>query len=559
MGFPRCVRDSFANRPPLASIAMETTSRAAGFASTWQPLRRPEFRAVFFGVLCMHTATWVNQVGGATLMSTLTPSPLMTALVQTAASVPVVLLGLPAGAIADLVDRRRWMMAIQLGMLLAALLALAFVAFSGLSPLALLLLTGLVGVGLALQSPAAQAVYGEVVPRDELPMAMALGSMSFNMSRIVGPALAGAVLGLAGAVGLYATLALCSALVLVSLTRWRSHAERSRVAPERLWSALRGGMRYVRHSPECHRPLVHTFVYMTCGSAAWALLPVLARDAYQLGAQGYGLLLGAFGIGGLAGVFLMPMVRARLSLPRIVVASTSIFALVTAVLALATPLALTLIALLVGGAVWMIGATLMYAALQDTLPDWVRARGLSIYNLVYFTAMAGGAALWGALTAPVGTRGALGVAALCMAAAAVAFTRWPLHPSTAIHTRATTSLYGTDMPPEPFAPGEDDGPLIVQISYQVRPECTDDFLRAADVVGHSCRRNGALFWRLFREIDSPGLYVERYMLDSWLDHTRHLDRTTATDLAMRDRLKQFLVAGSEPVIRHQLAETLSQD
>ncbi|RYY55239.1 MAG: MFS transporter, partial [Comamonadaceae bacterium] len=323
--------------------------------------------------------------------------------------------------------------------------------------------------------------------------------------------------------------------------------------------ALRGGMRYVRHSPECHRPLLHTFIYMTCGSAAWALLPVLARDAYQLGAQGYGLLLGAFGIGGLAGVFLMPAVRSRLSLPRIVVASTAVFATVTAVLALAAPLQITLVALLVGGAVWMIGATLMYAALQDTLPDWVRARGLSIYNLVYFTAMAGGAALWGALTAPVGTRGALGVAALCMAGAAVAFTRWPLHPSTASHIRAATSLYGTDMPPEPLAAGADDGPLIVQISYHVRPECTEEFLRSARAVGHSCRRNGALFWRLFREIDSPHLYVERYMLDSWLDHTRHLDRTTATDLALRERLRQFLMPGREPVIRHQLAEALPED
>ncbi len=530
-----------------------------GLSSTWQPLRRAEFRAVFFGVLCMHTATWVNQVGGATLMSTLTPSPLMTALVQTAASLPVVLLGLPAGAIADLVDRRRWMMAIQVGMLTAALLALVFVAFSGLSPTALLLLTILVGIGLALQAPAAQAVYGEVVPREELPTAMALGSMSFNMSRIVGPALAGAVLGIAGAVGLYATLALCSALVLVSLTRWRSHGERSRVPPERLWSALRGGMRYVRHSPDCHRPLLHTFVYMSCGSAAWALLPVLARDAYNLGTQGYGLLLGAFGIGGLAGVFLMPPVRRRLSLPRIVVASTAIFAVVTAVLALAAPLAVTLAALLIGGAVWMIGATLMYAALQDTLPDWVRARGLSIYNLVYFTAMAGGAALWGLLTAPVGTRGALGAAALCMGAAAVAFTRWPLHPSTANHIRAATSLYGDEPPPGSTRPDAGDGPLIVQISYLVRPECVDEFLQAAHEVGRSCRRNGALFWRLFREIDTPDLYVERYMLDSWLDHTRHLDRTTATDLALRHRMKAFLAPGRDPVIRHQLAESLPGD
>lgn len=530
-------------------------------ASTWQPLRRPEFRAVFSGVLCMHTATWVNQVGGATLMSALTPSPLMTALVQTAASLPVVLLGLPAGAIADLVDRRRWMMGIQIGMLAAALVAALVVALGALSPAVLLMLTGLVGIGLALQAPAAQAVYGEVVPREELAVAMALGSMSFNLSRVVGPALAGAVLGVAGGIGLYGTLALCSGLAMVSLTRWRSRGERSRLAPERLWSALRGGMRYVRHSPDCHRPLLYTLVYMSCGSAAWALLPVLARDAYHLGSGGYGLLLGSFGIGGLTGVVLMPAVRERLSLPRIVVASTAVFATVTALLAFAGPLPLTLLALLAGGAAWMIGATLMYAALQETLPDWVRARGLSIYNLIYFSAMAGGAALWGVLTAPIGTRGALGTAAVCMAAAAVGFWRWPLHPSSASHERASALLYGGDtyggeMPTDLVGADARGSPLMVQISYRVQADHVADFLLAAREVGRSCRRNGAVFWRLFKEIDTPHLYVERYMLDSWLDHTRHLDRTTATDRALREHLARFLEPGFEPVVRHQLVEDL---
>lgn len=527
-------------------------------ASTWQPFRRAEFRAVFFGVLCMHTATWVNQVGGATLMSTLTPSPLMTALVQTAASLPVVLLGLPAGAIADLVDRHRWMRAIQFGMLAAASIAFVVAMTGALTPAVLLMLTVLVGIGLALQAPAAQAVYGEVVPRAELAGALALGSMSFNMSRIIGPALAGLVLGAAGAMGLYATLALCSALVLFSLTRWRSKSERSLVPPERLWSALRGGMRYVRHSPDCHRPLLHTLVYMSCGSAAWALLPVLARDVYGLGSQGYGLLLGSFGIGGLVGVFALRPVRTRLSLPNIVVLSTATFACVTALLAIAGPLLLTLAALVIGGAAWMIGGTLMYAALQDTLPDWVRARGLSMYNLVYFTAMAGGAVVWGVLTGPVGTRGALGAAAACMALAAVAFVRWPLHPSVASHNRAATLLYSGETPFDLVDPEADDSPLMVQISYQVRPECVAEFLSAAREVKLSCRRNGAIFWRLFREIDTPHLFVERYMLDSWLDHTRHLDRTTATDRALRERLIECLLPGTEPVVRHQLVEDLPE-
>ncbi|MDQ8000375.1 MAG: MFS transporter [Pseudomonadota bacterium] len=528
----------------------------SGAGSSWAPLRRRDFRAVFAGVLFMHTTNWLNQVGGATLMSTLTPSPLMTALVQTAASLPVVFLGLPAGAIADLVDRRRWMMRIQAGMLASLACAIAFVLLGALTPASLLLLTLVVGIGLALQTPASQAVYTEVVPREELPEAMALGSMSFNLSRIVGPALAGAVIGLAGALGLYLALALCCGFILFSLTRWRAHGERGSSAPERLWSALRGGMRYVRHSPDCHRPLLYTLVYMSCGSAAWALLPVLARDAYGLGAQGYGLLLGAFGAGGVAGVFLMPRVRARVGLPRIVVGSTALFAAVTGTLAWAVPLPLALAALVIGGGAWMIGATLMYTALQDTLPDWVRARGLSIYNLVYFTAMAGGAALWGLLTAPIGTRGALGVAAGCMGAAAWIFTRIPLHPSTLRLHRAPASHEADPLAfPEP-PPADDQGPLIVQISYRVRPDCSADFLAAAREVQRSCRRNGALLWRLFRETGTPDLYVERYMLDSWLDHTRHLDRTTATDRALRERLERYLQPGTRPIVRHQFVQAL---
>ncbi|MEJ8859790.1 MFS transporter [Variovorax robiniae] len=525
--------------------------------STWQPLRSREFRAVFFGVLCTHTATWVNQVGAATLMSSLTPVPLMTALVQTAASLPVVLLGLPAGAIADLVDRRLWMRAVQFGMLIVASLAFIVSMLGGTSPVVLLVLTMLVGAGLALQAPAAQAVYGEVVPREELTEALALGSMSFNLSRVLGPALAGVVLGMAGATGLYATLALCSALVLVSLTRWRSRKEISRVAPERLWSALRGGLRYVRHSPDCHRPLLHTFTYTSSGSAAWALLPVLARDVYGLGAQGYGLLLGSFGLGGLVGVLVMGRVRQRWPLQRIMFVSTAAFAAVTAILAMAAPAGVTLAALLIGGTAWMIGATLMYTALQDTLPGWVRARGLSFYNLIYFTAMAGGAAVWGILTGPIGTRGALGAAALCMGMVSCAFVSWPLRPATASLIRATAPLYDGATPSDRFAFESRNGPLMVQISYRVRPECNSEFLQIARDVGLSCRRNGAIFWRLFREIESPELYVERYMLDSWLDHTRHLDRTTATDRELRERLARCLIAGSEPLVRHQLVEDLA--
>ncbi|HSV36315.1 MAG TPA: MFS transporter, partial [Ramlibacter sp.] len=254
--------------------------------SAWQPFARREFRAVWASTLVVHLANWMHQVGAASLMATLTPSPTMVALVQTAASLPAVLLGLPAGALADMVERRQWLIFTQLWLCCGAAIAAAAIAWGGVGPWSLLALTMLIGAGFALQMPASQAVIGEVVPPVELPAALVLAGLSFNISRVAGPFLAGLLIGVAGGASVYAALCLCSVGVLVFLVRWPGVPRAGDRPAERLWPALLTGVRYVRQAPQARVALMHTLVFMSCGSAAWALLPVVARDSYGLGAGG---------------------------------------------------------------------------------------------------------------------------------------------------------------------------------------------------------------------------------------------------------------------------------
>jgi MFS family permease len=393
--------------------------------SAWYPLRHRDFRGLWGCSLAVHLANWMQQVGAASLMSTLTPTPAMTALVQTAASLPAVLLGLPAGAMADLIERRRWLIFTQSLILAVAVLTVPVAAGGLLDPWSLLAVTALLGVGFALHAPASQAVVSEVVPRAELPLALALGGVSYNISRVAGPALAGVLITLGGGAAVYAAVALCCLSMLSFLRGWPGVPRPAGASVERPWAALRSGLRHARDTPAYQRQLLHIVVFMACGSATWALLPVLARDAYGFSGGGYGLLLGAFGVGGVCGVFLIAPLRSRPP-HRIVALSTLGFAIVPALLAWPAPLWLSLPALVWGGAAWICGASTIYAALQGGLPDGMRSRGLSIYNLAYFGAMAGGAALWGALTAPLGTPLTMAASALATSLAAAWHWRTPL-------------------------------------------------------------------------------------------------------------------------------------
>jgi len=399
-------------------------------SSVWQPLRQPEFRALWGGSLAVHLANWMQQVAAASMMATLTQAPMMTALVQTAASLPAVLLSLPAGAMADRIDRRRWLMFTQSLILLGALATVTVTAANLLTPWGLFGLTLLLGTGFALHAPAAQAVIGDVVTRADLPMALALGGVSYNISRVLGPAIAGSLIATRGGAAVYVAVALCCLAMLAFLKGWGGVPRRDTELPQSLWAAVLQGMRHAQQTPAFRGQLTHVLVFIACGSATWALLPVLVRDTYPLVHGGYGLLLGAFGVGGVLGVFLLQPVRSRWPAHRVVALSALGFAPVPALLAWPVPLEAALLVVVWGGAAWLCGASTLYTALQTTLPDWVRSRGIAIYNLVYFGAMAGGSAGWGALTVPLGTRPVLLIASATALLTAAWHARVPLDDGT---------------------------------------------------------------------------------------------------------------------------------
>lgn len=527
-------------------------------AAAWQPLKRPVFRGLWAASASGHFANWMQQVGAAALMATLTPSPMMTALVQTAASLPSVLLGLPAGAAADLFERRRWLMFTQCWLMASAALATGLLLADAVSPLGLLGLTLLLGTGFALQAPASQAVIGEVVPRAEVPAALALGSLGFNVSRILGPALAGVLIGLAGGRAVYATVALCYVVALWLVWRWEGARRHGSLPPEDLLSALRSGVRFVRHTPQCLRTLQLSSVFMICGSGTWALLPLVARDLYGTGAGGYGLMMGAFGVGGVLSIIVLPAVRGRWPAHRTVAGSALGFGLVTLALAGAWPLALVLPALALGGVAWALASNTLYTVVQLALPDWVRARGVSINNLVYFFGMAGGAVLWGGVSSLFGLRWALALIALAMAATALWCRQRVIelgHHEPGPDALPDASLAGLDGLCACME--ADEGEMVlVQHVYRVRTEDAAAFLQAAEAAGLAIKRNGARFWRLYRDLQQPGTFVERYAVDSLRELRRQQSRLTPDDQERRRRVRDFLVPGSAPTVHYFAAQRL---
>ncbi|HEV2764786.1 MAG TPA: MFS transporter, partial [Pyrinomonadaceae bacterium] len=356
--------------------------------SAWSPLRIASFRALWLAAVASNVGTWMHNVGGEWLMTTLSPTPLVVALMQTAETAPTFLMALPAGALADIVDRRRLLLAAQ-GWMLAAAVALAVCTILGVTtPAVLLLLTFALGLGAALNAPAWQAIMPELVGREELPAAVSLNSVAFNIARALGPALGGLVVAASGPWAVFLLNSVSFLGIIVVLYRWRREATESISPTERLLGAMRAGLRYARHAPELRNVLIRTGVFAACASALWAMLPLLARRELGLGAVGYGLLLGGLGFGAIGGAFVLPLARRRLSLNQTVVAGTVLFASATAGLAFTRSYALLWLAMAAGGLAWMASVSSFNTSVQTVVPAWVRARALALYLLVFFGSLA---------------------------------------------------------------------------------------------------------------------------------------------------------------------------
>jgi predicted MFS family arabinose efflux permease len=518
--------------------------------SMWSPLRRPVFRSVWTAWVVSSTGIWMQIAGAAWLMTSLTPSPLLVALMQTATSLPVFLVGLPAGALADIVDRRKLLLATQTWIVLCAL-TLGLLTLAGLvSAWTLLAFTFLMGLGAALTAPAWQAMPPDLVEREELQPAIALIAGGFHAAQAVGPAIAGVVVASVGPAGAFLLNAVSYIPMLRAILRWRPARSAGDTPPEDMLGASVAGIRYVRDAPALQAVLVRIGVFTFGASALWSLLPVVARRDLGLDPTGYGIVLGSLGFGAVCGVLVLPRLRRSLSLDGLTAAASLVFAgatLAAAHLRFAPLVALTTAA---GGVGWLVVMSCVGFAAQIAAPGWVRARAMAVYQLVFQGLLGTGSLLWGALAQQFGTATSLTIAALALAGGVVAARRWPLRQVQRLDLTPSGHWPG---PRVALTPEPEDGPVLVTVEYRVPAERADDFLAAMDEMRRFRRREGAVRWDLFRDLGDPDRYLETFLVVSWGEHLRQHARVTVEDQAIEARAFSFLQPGVQPVAAHLIA------
>jgi len=493
----------------------------------------------------------MHEVGAGWLMTSLSSSPSIVALVSAAGTFPVMLLALPAGAIADILDRRRLLIAAQ-GYFIVVIGALALLAALGImTPWLLLAFTFAVGVGTALTMPAWSAIVPELVPADELPAAIALNSIGINISRAIGPAIAGVLVAAVGPWLVFALDALSCLGILAVLLRWRREPRKSELPAERFFSAIRVGLRFITHTRALQAVLIRGAAFFLFASATWSLFPLVVRQELGRGPEAYGVLLACIGVGAVAGAMLLPRVREKVSRNVQVAGATVLYALAALTLAHVPNLGLLAVAMLMTGVAWIAILAALQVSAQLTLPDWVRARGLAAYVIVFMGGMAFGSVLWGQIATAIGIPAALTAAAAGMVIAIGLTWRFRL-----IDGHAPDFSPAMEWPTPLIAetPEPDSGPVMVTIEYVVDPATRAEFVAAMRDVREMRRRNGAFFWALFHDAAEPTRYLESFMDESWTEHLRQHERASVVDRDVQRRANRFLAAGQSTKSTHWLAD-----
>jgi MFS family permease len=415
----------------------------------------------------------------------------------------------------------------------------------------LLVFTFAIGVGTAFNAPAWQAIVPEIVPREALPSAVALNSAGINLARAIGPALGGLIVARFGPQAAFGLNALSFIGVIVVLYRWRREKPFNRLPAEHLFGAMVAGLRYARYATGFRNVLGRAFLFVFPASALWGLLPLLARQELNLSASGYGILLGAVGLGAVSGAYFMPRLRKKIALDKLTTGATVIYAMVLLALAMLRHVPLMVIVMFISGAMWITMLTALNVSAQSLAAGWVRARVLSVYLIVFFGSMAIGSIIWGALA------NVLTMTPVFLIAAAVAFVgtianRWlPL-----------ASTEGIDLSPSLHWPTpnfeipteNDKRPALVTVEYQIDPSEKAKFRSVMHLLRASRLRDGAIQWNLFNDPDVEERYLEVFMVRSWIDHLRQHERVTESDREIQEKIRKFLKDDAEPVVSHFIAE-----
>ena len=485
------------------------------------------------------------------LMTGLNPEPLIVALVQVATTLPMFLFAIPAGALADILDKRRLLIAVQV--VLTALVACfsLLVSAGQVSAAGLLAFTFLMGTGAALIAPSWQSIVPQLVPREELPPAVAANSAGINVSRAVGPALAGFLIGAYGIVAPFWINALSNLGIIAALMWWRpAETTAKHLPPERFRGAILVGLRHARRNSHLRSTLVRSVGFFIFASAYWALLPLVAREQIKGGPSLYGFLLGAIGASAVVGTFTLPFLKRRLGADGLAVAGTIGTAIGLVLFGLAREPLAGLAASVISGLSWIAVLATLNVSAQVGLPTWVRGRGLALFGAVQFGAMSLGSAAWGQIAGWIGLSAAHFVAATGLALSVLVLRRWRLQ------TGESLDLNPSMHWPQPVLAHEvdaDRGPVLVTVEYKIDPENRASFLNALMMLADQRRRDGAFQWGIFEDSADSGRFVETFFIESWIEHLRQHERVTEEGRMIQDRVNAFHIGDTAPIVSHLIA------
>lgn len=527
-----------------------TQTDTAEATGAWGPFREPVFRALWIATLVSMVGSWMQDVGAAWLMTLLAPSPIMVALVQSATSMPIFLLAIPAGALADVVDRRRLLLIAQSWMMGAAAVLAVATLMGAVTPEVLLLLTFLLGIGSALTAPAWQAIVPELVSKSEIAQAVALNAVAINAARAVGPAIGGLLIAAGGPGLAFVVNAVSFVGVVLVLYRWQRPPSESILPAERFLAAMRGGVRYLRHAPALQAILVRAALFVFCASVLWALVPLLARERLQAGPTGYGILLGCMGLGAVSAATVLPRLRRIMAVDRLVASATLVFALAVTGLATMTWFLAICGAMFIAGAAWLSVLATFNVGVQTMVPWWVRARALSTYLLALFGSMAAGSATWGAVASRWGMPAALLIAACGFLVGLLAMLRYRIRTGEGLNLTPSREV---PRPHVSMEPDPDQGPILTTVEYRIDGERADEFEQVMLRLGRVRRRDGAIQWGVFKDLADSNRYVEVFLSESWVEHLRFHERLSVEDRSIRDLAVSFHVGDGPPAVSHLAA------
>ena len=516
----------------------------------WGALRYPVFRWLWIATVVSNIGAWMYNAASGWLMTSLNPSPLMVSLVQVANSLPLFLFALPAGALADMLDKRRLILALEiLTTVLSAVFAL-LVTVHVVSPTLLLVFILVLGTLSALETPAWQAIVPLLVPESALSSAVAVNSVGVNISRVIGPAITGGLIVGLGIAAPFWLDAFSNAGVIGVIFRWRPPARATAHAlpAESLTGAIRTGVRYARYHRALRATLARSVGFFLFASAYWALLPLVARSQLQGGPTLYGTLLATIGAGAVGGALFLQRMRARVGADGVVMLGEAGTAVALVLFGLAQQPWVAAIACLLAGVSWIAVLALLNVSAQTVLPEWVRGRGLAVYVTVFFGALTLGSMLWGLVAEHLGLPAAHYLAAGGALVALFATRRWKLQSGPAADL--TPSMHW----PEPVLPAGVDqnaGPVLVTVEYHVSPENREAFLAALVPLARERRRDGGYDWNVFEDTAHPERIIETWLSDTWLDHLRQHQRFTRADRTVQERVQRL--AREPPRIAHYIA------